>query len=242
MVRSARETLRSALSSAITDELVSRNVAAMARLPTGRARKPQAWTTEQVRSFLESARKADDAAYVLILVLGLRKGEVLGLACGDVNLDTAELTVSHQLQRVGRQLLRRDTKTHASEALLPLPDICVAALKRRQGEQAADREAAGEIWEDWGFVFTLRHGTPIDPRNFNREFTTRCWHAGVPVITVHDARRTCATLLVDLAVHPRVVMQVLRHAKFSITMEIYSKVTSAQTRDALKRLGDRLDV
>jgi hypothetical protein len=36
-------------------------------------------------------------------------------------------------------------------------------------------------------------------------------------------------------------MQVLRHAKFSITMEIYSKVTSTQTRDALKRLGDSLD-
>jgi site-specific recombinase XerD len=47
--------------------------------------------------------------------------------------------------------------------------------------------------------------------------------------------------LVDLDVHPRVVMQVLRHAKFSITMEIYSQVTSAQTRDALKRLGDSLD-
>ncbi|HET6687511.1 MAG TPA: hypothetical protein VFH02_13440 [Jiangellaceae bacterium] len=45
------------------------------------------------------------------------------------------------------------------------------------------------------------------------------------MITVHDARRTCATLLVDLDVHPRVVMQVLRHAKFSITMEIYCKVT-----------------
>jgi hypothetical protein len=41
--------------------------------------------------------------------------------------------------------------------------------------------------------------------------------------------------------HPRIVMQVLRHAKFTITMEIYSKVTSAQTRDALKRLGDSLD-
>jgi hypothetical protein len=41
--------------------------------------------------------------------------------------------------------------------------------------------------------------------------------------------------------HPRIVMQVLRHAKFTITMEIYSKVTSAPTRDALKRLGDSLD-
>jgi integrase len=58
--------------------------------------------------------------------------------------------------------------------------------------------------------------------------------------SVHDARRTCASLLVDLDVHPRVVMQVLRHAQFAVTMEIYSKVSSKATREALRRLGDSL--
>jgi len=32
-------------------------------------------------------------------------------------------------------------------------------------------------------------------------------------------------------------MQILRHAKFSITMEIYTVVSSKKTRDALKRLA-----
>jgi integrase len=59
-------------------------------------------------------------------------------------------------------------------------------------------------------------------------------------ITVHDARRTCATLLVDLDLHPRVIMQVLRHAEVSVTMEIYSQASSDATRDALKRLGESL--
>ncbi|OZV79641.1 hypothetical protein CA850_16340 [Micromonospora echinospora] len=58
--------------------------------------------------------------------------------------------------------------------------------------------------------------------------------------SVHDARRTCATLLVDLDVHPRVIMQVLRHAEVSVTMEIYSQASSDATRDALKRLGESL--
>jgi integrase len=60
-------------------------------------------------------------------------------------------------------------------------------------------------------------------------------------ITVHDARRTCGTLLADLDVHPRVAMAILRHAQFSLTMEIYTMVSSKQTRDALKRLGESLD-
>jgi hypothetical protein len=36
------------------------------------------------------------------------------------------------------------------------------------------------------------------------------------------------------------VMQILRHSKIAMTMEIYSKVTSEQTRDALRQLGDSL--
>lgn len=35
-------------------------------------------------------------------------------------------------------------------------------------------------------------------------------------------------------------MQILRHANFKVTMEIYTQVSSTQTRDALKRLGDSL--
>jgi integrase len=57
---------------------------------------------------------------------------------------------------------------------------------------------------------------------------------------VHDARRTCGSLLADLDVHPRVAMQILRHAQFSITMEIYTQVSSKATREALRRLGESL--
>jgi integrase len=58
-------------------------------------------------------------------------------------------------------------------------------------------------------IFTTRHGTPIEPRNFNRAWDARCRRTGIRRITVHDARRTCASLLVDLDVHPRVAMQIL---------------------------------
>lgn len=61
------------------------------------------------------------------------------------------------------------------------------------------------------------------------------------VPTVRDPRRTRSPPLADLDVHPRVAMQTLRHAQFAITMEIYTVVSSAATRAALKRLGSALD-
>ena len=65
--------------------------------------------------------------------------------------------------------------------------------------------------------------------------------AGVRYIKVHDTRRTCASLLVALDVHPRVAMQILRHTQINITMAVYSEVPSATTRNALKRLGRHVD-
>jgi len=192
----------------------------------------------------ESARRDDDvlyAAYVLVLVLGLRKGELLGLTWELVNLGAGELYVGEQVQRVGRQLLRRETKTETSEAPLPLPDICVTALKLRRQQQDADHARAAGAWIDSGLVFTTRHGTPIEPRNFNRSFDRRIVKAEASKITVHGARRTCGSLLAALDVHPRVAMQVLRHSKIAVTMEIYTGVPSAATRDALKKLGRWLD-
>jgi len=244
-VRSAWRTLRSALSNAMREELISRNVSALPRLTNPRKRKVRPWTVEEARTFLEAAHNSADplyAAYVLILVLGLRRGELLGLRWEDVDVERAELHIGWQLQRVGGQLLRRQTKTGASDAVLPLPDICITALRLWRARQDEWKRAAGAAWqgEGHGFVFSTRHGQPVEPRNFHRDFKKRAAKAEVPIISVHTTRKTCASLLVALDVHPRVAMQVLRHSQIAVTMNVYSEASSDITRDALRRLGDSL--
>ena len=53
--------------------------------------------------------------------------------------------------------------------------------------------------------------------------------------TVHATRKTCASLLVSMDVHPR--MQILRRSQIAVTMDIYSEVASDSTLRALKALG-----
>jgi integrase len=124
---------------------------------------------------------------------------------------------------------------------LPLPDICVVALRERKLRQGEAQKLAGAGWHRSDLVFTTATGMPIEPRNFNRSFAKRTLRAGIRRIRLHDARRTCATLLADLDVHPRVAMQILRHADFKVTMEVYTQVSSKKTREALKKLGESLD-
>jgi integrase len=130
----ARKTLRAALACAVDDETIGRNPASKIKMARHREPPRQSWTVDDARWFLETTWHAGEAlyaAFVLILVLGLRRGEVLGLTWDQVDFDRGELYVGEQLQRARGQLVLREVKTEASEAPLPLPDVCVTALKFR---------------------------------------------------------------------------------------------------------------
>lgn len=62
------------------------------------------------------------------------------------------------------------------------------------------------------------------------------WWSGPPP----GAAMSSGSLLADLDVHPHVAMRILRHAQFSITMEVYTEISPQATREALKRLGESL--
>jgi integrase len=219
---------------------VTQNVAKLVKLPAVRRRRRASWSSDEARRSLESARRVRDplyAPYALVLVVGLRKGELLGPAWDGVDLPDASLRIEWQVQRVSAHIVGRETESAASDAVLPLPAICVTALRGHQQRHGADAE---RLWQGASLIFTTAHGRPVEPRNFNRYWDWRCDLAGVRRITVHDARRTCGPLLADLDVHPRVAMRILGHAQFSITMEIYTHVSSEATRSALRWLGESL--
>ncbi|MFI0424731.1 tyrosine-type recombinase/integrase [Spongiactinospora sp. 9N601] len=131
------------------------------------------------------------------------------------------------------------SNTH-SDATLPFPEIVTTALRHRLRAHDDAREAAGDSWQETSLVFTTASGRPIEPSNFRRSFANACEKAGVRKVHVHATRKTCASLLVALDVHPRVAMQILRHSQIAVTMNVYSEVSSEETRNALIRLGDQL--
>jgi integrase len=64
--------------------------------------------------------------------MGLRRGEALGLAWADVDLDGRQLTVRQALHRVDGQLRLDPVKTDASVAVLPIPAPLVNILRATQ--------------------------------------------------------------------------------------------------------------
>ncbi|MFF7318707.1 MULTISPECIES: site-specific integrase [Streptomyces] len=242
VVQAARDALRAALTHAVAEELISKNVASLVKVPKPRRRRIKPWSVAEASQFLTDAAARDDhlfAAWVLVLCLGLRRGEVLGLTWKSVDFERGELYVDHQIQRAGRQILHRETKTEDSDDFLPLPALCLKALRMRRAQQIGDRKAAGELWQNsHDLVFTTKYGTPIEPGNLTRMFALRARRAGLREIPLRNTRHTCSSLLVALKVHPKVAQRILRHSQIAMTMEVYAEASEEEVRAAIGKLSD----
>ena len=240
-VRYIHATLRAALEDAVREDLVSRNVAELVRLSTPARAKTSALSATEGRTLLRATR--DDrlsAALVLLLLLGLRRSELLGLRWEDVDLDRGVLHVRQGLHRLDGELRFLEPKTARSRRSIPLPMLCAGALRDHSKTQDEERETA-RAWTDSGLVFVTPIGTAIDPRNFSRTFAKWCTQAGVPVVRLHDLRHTCVSLLLSLEVHPRVVMEIVGHSAMEMTMNVYGHVALDDQRQALDRLNGLLE-
>lgn len=166
-----------------------------------------------------------------------RRGEALGLAWSDVDLDNGRLTVRQALHRVDGQLRLDQVKTEGSVAVLPIPAPLVSVLRAHRTRQLEDRFLAGAQWHDTGLVFTTTRVGFLEPRNINRTFHSLCAQAEVPQLRVHDLRHSCATLLFTMGVPPATVQRILRHSSITVTTGTYVEVIEAVQRDALDSMG-----
>ena len=142
-IRHILRVLRAALQDAVDEELLSRNVARLVQLRVTDDRKVRSFTRAEALRFLETAEKHRlYALWAVALAMGLRRGEALGLAWADVDLDHARLTIRQALHRVDGELRLDAVKTDASIAVLPIPAPLVPILRGHRTRQLEERFAA----------------------------------------------------------------------------------------------------
>ena len=235
-VQAIRMVLSAGLSRAMREELIHRNVARLATLPPAPPARIQPWSGDEARAFLTASRTHPlYPASVLLVLYGLRRGEVLGLSRPDVDFDQHVIHIRQQLIRAGHQLQLGPVKTAAGRRKLPLLGIARDALLAQQG--AASR-SSGNSWERHELVFTTRTGNAIEPRNLARSFERIIRQTGLRPIRLHDLRHTNATLLKQLGVPARDAMEILGHSRIAVTLEIYTAADDSSRREAISRLND----
>ncbi|WP_233515398.1 tyrosine-type recombinase/integrase [Marinitenerispora sediminis] len=131
-------------------------------------------------------------------------------------------------------------KTEDSSRTVPLPGLCVEALREHRRRQFAERSDAWPDWEEHGLVFPSKRGTPLEPDNLRRSWEPLRRKAGLDGVRFHDLRHTCVTLLLNLEVPPQVVRDIVGHSDIGVTMTIYAHASLGEKRRALGKLGDAL--
>ena len=232
-----RAVLRAALNHALKWGLVQRNAAELVDLPRLQRHEITIFTPEQAMAFVDGVSEDPrGAVYVVALTVGLRQGEALGLQWRDIDLDAMSLTVRHSLQRVGGGTILAEPKSETSHRTLALPSLTVDALRRRRSEQLQDRLRAGGEWYESDLVFTDQTGRPLNGSATTRRFHRVLAELGLPDMRFHDLRHSCASLLLAKNVHPRLVMEMLGHSSYTLTMNTYSHVIPALRREVADQM------
>jgi len=254
--------LKRAIRHAEANDLVTRNVAALADTPKGQHGRPsESLTLDQavavmtaaatlpvmeLRPGLKDVRRPAELmhAYItLSLLCGIRTEEARALRWAHVDLDgdpAARPPVPPHVAVWRSVRTHGETKTERSRRTLALPAAAVQALRAWLDCQAGERHTAGQSWQDTGLVFTSHHGAALDAGNVRKMFKRICDEAGAgDGWTPRELRTTFVSLMSHQGVAIEEIARLAGHATTRTTEIVYRRelrpviTTGAEIMDQL---------
>lgn len=222
--------LRTSLQDALRLGLISTNPMITVMRPRHHAQMRRWLETEELDAYLNAVlRDPHRTAWLLALCCGLRRGEIVGLRWGDVDLNRRMLHIRNQrIQLASGQIIDAPPKSASGERDIPLPDELLQLFR------AAPTHRPSE------YVIHKSDGQPITPNGLDKAHRQMIRLHGLPPVTPHGIRHTMATQAVGQGVHMRVLQQLLGHASYSTTANIYAHVDHSAAAAAVDKITRKM--
>lgn len=218
--------LRCALGDAVRMQILPFNPAESVRPPVHHQRPITYWSSDQIATFLASQRFSPIYhVWLLALLCGLRRGELLGLRWADVDMRAGLASVCNQRMVVDRVCIDRPPKSAAGRRTLPLPAAVIDALQRARRQSRS--------------IYVLSHsdGTPYSPQQLRHALDAACAEANLPRLHIHGLRHSMATAALEAGVDVKVLQSLLGHAHMSTTADTYLHPSQKIRSEALACLA-----
>lgn len=241
-VRNIFSTLRHALSDAVSWELLPNNPADKVKPPVAQHKEPKAWSEEQVAQFLWHVTAKQDpyaAVWRLLLVTGMRRGELLGLRWSDIDLVEALVTVRQARVVAAGKVITTTPKSRAGNRSFTIDSETVVQLAQLKNEHELQAQRFG-YWAT-ELVAVSPTGLPMQPKDLLQRFQRAARAAGLPVLKLHEGRHTAATWALQEGIPVHVVSQRLGHSQASTTVNTYAHVLPTADKQAAHKLGSKLE-
>lgn len=234
-IRDMYKLLNPAFDQAVRWKLIKENPAGEADIPSVQHKKMEIWESpEEMYTFLEAAKV--EKLYIFFLLgvtTGARRGELLGLKWGNIDLIEGTMRIRRSLTRQeGIGLEFGLTKSEAGDRMIGLSQEVIEELRRHKVEQDAWKHSIKDEYQDHDLVVCTPLGKPMDPRNTNRVMERIIKKSGVKRIRLHDMRHTHASHLIAGGLDAVSTAHRMGHRDPAVTLSVYSKPTDKEDQGA----------
>ncbi|MDI1290332.1 MAG: tyrosine-type recombinase/integrase [bacterium] len=266
--RNSHRCLRTALSAAERDGLVTRNVAKLVPAPKSAPVERPALSAMSSKALVGQDLDGMER-WAFAVGTGARQGEALGLTWDRLDLEAGTVDISWQLQRLiydhgcgprsgdvwpcekVRAGYCPSKRLHAP-ADFEVEHITGGLFLTRPKTNAGQRvvpllPSLAELLRAHRraqglrsrFVWSREDGRPVDPKDDHQAWKDALESAGLPAVPLHSARHTMVTLLMESGADPRVVKELVGHSSVAIG-DAYRHVSLDLARKAIDGLGAQL--
>ena len=185
------------------------------------------WTRDEAQQVLMAIRGEPIELFATLLIyLGLRKSEALGLKWADLDFTTSTVTIKRSIREVTvtqadgtrkTTVVEGDPKTNSSRRTLVLTQPVLEALMRHRNPIKNSQRLEPEAW-----VFSSPSGTVQRPGNLARSFNRVLEKSVLRQIRIHDIRHTALLLAIEMGISIEAVSQGAGHSRLDTTKSIYA--------------------
>lgn len=246
--------LKMCFDDAIMCRHISLNPTRNLKLPSMRRKELNIMTKEEqlvFEGFMKKYRMG--TAYIVLVNTGLRAGELSGLTWKDVDFENKALYVRRGMQKITtydddfnkikRERKVTDVKTENSYRVVPMLDKVVRILQEYKKKVQTEQEELAELGEGFkedDFIFKTKYNHPITSEYLRKTCQGICKSNNFRKVGIHELRHTFATRSIEAGIDLRVLQEILGHASYSTTADIYVHILGQVKLSQMNRLEDYL--
>ena len=232
--------LRMIFNYAEKQDVINKNPMRKVDPPKVEKKTVDALSEEDAFRFLVSLKACDldfQCLMTLLITTGLRRGEACGLQWKDIDFKNATISVNRSVSYTPESgVVVSKPKTATSIRTIPAMNSTLELLWKLKKEQQRCRPYT-ILTQAFVFPSLDSPFIPRDPNNITRKMRRFIKRAGLPNVSPHDLRHSCATLLLNNGADVKSVQQILGHSDASTTLNYYVKSDMAQMRNATDKFA-----